>query len=67
MTGAHFYEQLLAQSPALAARIVFLTGGVFTPETREFLDRVPNARLEKPFESQTLKALVNERLRRPPD
>jgi PAS domain S-box-containing protein len=67
MTGVHFYEELLTQSPAHAERIVFLTGGVFTTHTREFLDRVPNARLEKPFESQTLKALVNERLRQPAD
>jgi PAS domain S-box-containing protein len=63
VTGAQFYDELTLLSPGIAARIVFLTGGAFTAKTREFLDRVPNARLEKPFESQTLRALVNERLR----
>jgi PAS domain S-box-containing protein len=63
MTGIDFYDELSTQSPEHAERILFLTGGAFTAEAREFLDRVPNARLEKPFESQTLRALVNERLR----
>jgi PAS domain S-box-containing protein len=62
MTGLEFYEKLLARSPEHVERVLFLTGGAFTAEAREFLDRVPNARLEKPFESQTLRALVNERL-----
>jgi PAS domain S-box-containing protein len=63
MTGAQFYAELAEKSPAHVDRIVFLTGGAFAIKTREFLDRVPNARLEKPFEAQTLRALVNERLR----
>jgi PAS domain S-box-containing protein len=63
MTGIEFYGQLSAKSPEHAQRVLFLSGGAFTVEAREFLDRVPNARLEKPFEVQTLRALVNERLR----
>ena len=37
-------------------------GGAFTAQARTFLDTVPNARLEKPFEIQRLRALINERI-----
>lgn len=59
-TGVDFYDGLAAHSPSAAEDVIFLTGGAFTVKTREFLDRVPNARLEKPFETQALRALVNE-------
>jgi fluoride ion exporter CrcB/FEX len=42
--------------------MVFVTGGAFTAGARSFLDEVPNARVEKPFELETLRALVNARL-----
>jgi hypothetical protein len=45
-------------APALAARMVFITGGAFTPSARAFLDRPDIRRLEKPFERDTLRALV---------
>ena len=38
------------------------TGGVFTARTQAFLDAVPNARVEKPFDRLQLKSLVAERL-----
>jgi PAS domain S-box-containing protein len=60
LTGMDFYELLLEQVPGQAERIVFLTGGAFTQKAREFLERVASARLEKPFELQRLRALVNE-------
>jgi hypothetical protein len=43
--------------------MVFITGGAFTHRAREFLDRVPNLCLEKPFDVRNLRALVNDRLR----
>jgi PAS domain S-box-containing protein len=58
MTGMALYERLLAEAPAHADRMVFLTGGAFTPEAAEFLERVPNARLEKPFTPAQLRAAV---------
>jgi DNA-binding TFAR19-related protein (PDSD5 family) len=42
--------------------MVFMTGGAFTPRAREFLARVPNRRLEKPFRPEALEALVAELL-----
>jgi CheY-like chemotaxis protein len=61
-SGAAFFDELSRRAPECARRIVFLTGGAFTPEGRKFLDRVPNPRLEKPFEVRALRALVNEHL-----
>jgi CheY-like chemotaxis protein len=59
-SGMAFYERLLLESPEQAQRLIFLTGGAFSDETRAFLARVPNRRLEKPFEPETLRAMVGE-------
>jgi PAS domain S-box-containing protein len=62
MTGMALHAALTRSRSDHAERMIFLTGGAFTDAGREFLDSVPNARLEKPFTLQTLRALVNERL-----
>jgi PAS domain S-box-containing protein len=61
-TGPEFFEELSARAPELAERIIFLTGGAFTVSARDFLDRISNPWLAKPFEAQALRALVNARL-----
>jgi PAS domain S-box-containing protein len=58
MTGMELHERLVEARPELAARMVFITGGAFSSGAREFLERVPNPRLEKPFDSQSLRELV---------
>jgi PAS domain S-box-containing protein len=63
MSGSEFYTALHQRLSEQAERIIFITGGAFTLRAREFLDRVPNARLHKPFEIADLRALVNERVR----
>jgi hypothetical protein len=62
MSGIEFHEALMVSMPELAAQIIFLTGGAFSVAAREFLDRVPNPRLVKPFDWQTLRALIGRRL-----
>lgn len=44
-------------------RVIFMTGGAFTTKARNFLDRVPNHRVEKPFDLQGLRALVTDVIR----
>jgi PAS domain S-box-containing protein len=61
-TGVEFYADVAAQLPDYAERIIFLTGGAFTVKAREFLDRVSNVRLEKPFDTATLRGVVNSQL-----
>ena len=40
MTGMDFYSELQRIAPEQAKRVIFLTGGAFTPRMREFLDEV---------------------------
>ena len=58
LTGMDLHGQVAARSPALAERFVFLTGGAFTDGARDFLQRVTNERVEKPFEPAALRNLV---------
>ncbi len=56
------YDAVTKIDPAQAERMVFMTGGVFTVRAREFLGRVSNPRLCKPFDVEALLALVRERV-----
>jgi signal transduction histidine kinase/CheY-like chemotaxis protein len=58
MTGMELHERLRAARPGLERRMLFITGGVFTPDAAAFLARVPNPRLEKPFDVAALQAMV---------
>ena len=59
VNGMDLHERLLLEAPATSERLVFMTGGAFTPQARDFLARVPNARVDKPFEPAALRALVD--------
>ena len=48
MSGVAFLQELWRLRPALAPRLVFLTGGAFTPAARESLERLPNLWVQKP-------------------
>jgi PAS domain S-box-containing protein len=63
VTGMELHAAVGELDPAQAARMVFLTGGAFTPPAREFLDRVPNRRIEKPFDLEDVRELVHELMR----
>jgi CheY-like chemotaxis protein/two-component sensor histidine kinase len=63
MTGMELHAELCRVAPEHAARMIFLTGGAFTPTARAFLDQTPNLRIEKPFDVRNLKALINDRIR----
>jgi CheY-like chemotaxis protein len=60
MSGLDLYREIHAIDAELASRIVFLTGGAFTPAARTFLDEIPNTRLDKPFDPARLRAVVQE-------
>ncbi|MCH9679855.1 MAG: response regulator [Deltaproteobacteria bacterium] len=59
VSGMDVYETVLEERPELARRFVFMTGGAFTARARNFLDSVPNPRLEKPFDGKTLRQIVS--------
>jgi FixJ family two-component response regulator len=60
MTGMDLHKWLSAHHPVLARRVVFISGGAFTPKASEYLTQVGNLRLEKPCEPARLKRLMLE-------
>ncbi|HYO55905.1 hybrid sensor histidine kinase/response regulator [Archangium sp.] len=62
MTGMELHEELSRRAPEVAARMLFLSGGAFTPEAQRFLSE--RRWLEKPFDNDALRACVSEWLRR---
>jgi PAS domain S-box-containing protein len=62
MSGIELYEVLREEQPALAKRLVFMTGGAFTARAAEFLASTDNRRIEKPFSLGLLERLVREML-----
>ncbi len=63
VTGMEFYERVRALGRGQEERILFVTGGAFTPAARAFLESVPNQRLDKPYNPRVLKDHVNGTVR----
>ena len=60
ITGMELYEQVRARWPEIAARFVFLTGGVFSRDAAMFLETCGRPWLDKPFQIADLLAAVRE-------
>ncbi len=58
MNGMDFYSALQRVSEESVGRLVFVTGGGFTPTERAFLASIANERYSKPMEVSVLRALV---------
>jgi CheY-like chemotaxis protein len=54
LDGVGFFAALKDHRPKLASRVVFMTGGAFTSETRAFLESLPNPCMEKPIQAPRL-------------
>jgi PAS domain S-box-containing protein len=58
MTGMDLYEQVTLRMPELCRRMVFLMAGPPTRDARDFLERIPNRRLDKPCDARALRDAV---------
>jgi CheY-like chemotaxis protein len=58
MTGMEVHAALARSAPDEAERLVFVTGGAFTPRAQAFLAGVPNRCIDKPIDVLQLRALV---------
>ncbi|HVU05194.1 MAG TPA: ATP-binding protein [Polyangiaceae bacterium] len=56
--GPMVYDALVARLPHVAERVVFVSGGAFTPRAKEFLARVKNTFLAKPIEPELLERAI---------
>jgi len=61
-SGVDLHLWLTEKYPILAKRLIFITGGTFTPRTRDYLARVDNLRLEKPFDFKNFQKIVRDRI-----
>jgi CheY-like chemotaxis protein len=64
LDGREFHRRLQTRDPALARRIIFLTGDPYCDEIRAFLDATGNSCLAKPFKLAAIEELLSETLRR---
>jgi CheY-like chemotaxis protein len=60
LSGMDLHAWVATEYPALAARIVFVTGGAFTPTASEYIAGVRNLCVDKPYEKAKLKQLVSD-------
>jgi CheY-like chemotaxis protein len=58
MSGMDLHAKLVEVAPDVAERMIFLTGGAFSSRAAQFLDRVSNTRLDKPFDPAMLRKAV---------
>ncbi len=58
LSGPELHAAIERLDPALAHRVVFMTGGAFSAPEQEFLARVANVCLEKPLDPARLLALL---------
>lgn len=64
MDGQTLYHRLRATKPALAERVIFVTGDTVSGKTREFLDETGNLWFGKPFRLSEVVQRVQEVLQR---
>lgn len=58
MTGMDVFTTLKREAPHVADRVGFITGGAFTPRSREFLESGAHKLLQKPFDARSLRTFV---------
>ncbi len=66
ISGPELLRRIEQRDPELAKRVVFTTGDVVAPATRQFLDEIGCPYIPKPFDVQRVVALVAELIRSPP-
>ncbi len=58
MSGMELYEAIEKIAPEQATRMVFMTGGAFSPDARAFFDAHAARAIEKPFDRAGLFAVI---------
>ncbi len=58
VSGREFYQRLIARSPELGERVVFVSGGAFAPKLEQFMQEVGRPWLPKPFSASELRTYV---------
>ena len=64
LSGMGLADWVAVNAPRMAPRMVFMTGGAFTREAEQFLKRIGNPTLEKPFDSGRVLEIARQTLER---
>jgi CheY-like chemotaxis protein len=62
MSGPELHAHLEQSNPALASRMIFMSGATFGVSTGRFLRVVPNPCLDKPFDFEILRSMIQHLL-----
>ena len=62
MSGADLHREVARLAPGQEAAFIFISGGGYSNAAKDFLQSVPNPRLNKPFDIEDLLALIHARL-----
>jgi CheY-like chemotaxis protein len=62
LSGMEVFDIVKRRFPELVERFVFMTGGAFTQQAKDFLSGVANPVVEKPFDIRALRQLVSRRV-----
>jgi CheY-like chemotaxis protein len=65
VSGIDIYQHLRGRHPGREQQLVFLTGGIFTDEAQEFVAKISNSVVQKPFNFQQLRSIVSEKIAPP--
>ncbi len=60
LTGREIYDLIECNHPHLLSRLIFITGGAFTPRARAFIRTVDPPLLEKPFDFHDVRELIRK-------
>ena len=58
MTGMDFHDWVTKHRPALCKRLVFITGGAVGTRSQEFIERMADQVVEKPFDRSVIAARI---------
>lgn len=58
MDGIQFYALVKEKRPEMLQRVVFMTGGAYSPEGREFMEGHRARQLEKPFNADAIRECI---------
>ncbi|HYO56271.1 PAS domain S-box protein [Archangium sp.] len=62
VSGMDVYQMLSEVAPDQVQRIIFMTGGAFTAKALEFLNQVPNQKVDKPIDFNVLRMLIRKQM-----
>jgi PAS domain S-box-containing protein len=62
-SGMDLFDEIERLAPGQRDRMIFVTGGAFTPRARVFLEQIANPRVEKPIDFQNLRSLLRNAIK----